>query len=515
MKYAIRLEALGTASKALTWSVYVDTGGTACHVADESESGGRMRSVFLLCMCGCSIQGSPTPARGDDWPMWGGRPDRNMVSGEKGSRYIWDVTGGVKWTAELGTITYGNPAVSGGRVYVGTNNEQPRDPGLAGDRGVLMCFSATDGKFLWQAVHDKLDEAEDWPKIGICSTPCVVDDRVYYVSNRGQLVCADALGFSDGENDGEIRDEKRTGKHDADFVWILDMRRELGVSPYQASASSPLVVDDLVFVLTGHGVDEKTRKVRNSKAPSFIAVDRKSGKVAWKDASPGDRILLGQWGSPSYAVVEGRPQVAFPGGDGWLYAFEPKTGELLWKFDCKAHEKVSADGKREANNYLVATPVYVGDRVLIAVGQDPEASDGPGCLRAIDARKQGDVTKTAELWRLAGEDFGWSISTVAVHEGLVYAAERAGYLNGIELATGRRLWRHDLQSTVWGSPLVADGKIYLRTGDGEVLVFQCGREMKLLAKNILPGLSQGSVVAAGGVLYVAGDSKLYALAPGN
>ncbi len=453
-------------------------------------------------------------ARADDWPMWGGRPDRNMISNEKGLPAAWDPEKNVKWAADLGTETFSNPVVAGGRVYIGTNNGKPRDPAVQGDRGVVMCFAEKDGAFLWQAVHEKLPTGskEDWPKIGLCSTPCVDGDRVYYVSNRVELVCCDAAGFSDGENDGPFKDEKRTGERDADFVWILDMRTDLGVSPLNAAASSPMVVGDLVFVLTGNGVDEETQKVTNPAAPSFIAVDRRTGKVAWKDASPGAGVRSGQWGSPAYGVVGEKPQVAFPGGDGWLYAFEPETGKLLWKFNCKGHEKAPVGGKPETENVLIATPVYAGHRVLIAVGQNPEMGDNPGCLRAIDARGQGDVTKTHELWRLAGEEFGSSISNVAVHEGLVYACEIGGFVDGVDLETGRRFWRHDLLATVWGSPVVADGKVYVRTEDGNVVVFQTGREKKVLATNELPGLLNGTVTPANGVLYVAGQKRLYAVA---
>jgi outer membrane protein assembly factor BamB len=445
---------------------------------------------------------------GADYPMLGGRPDRNMVSDEKNLPAAFDQKN-VRWVADLGTQTYGNPVVAGGRLFIGTNNGNPRDRSDTADRGVLMCFSASEGKFLWQAVHEKLGEEEDYPKVGISSTPCILGDRVYYVSNRAELVCADVAGFSDNENDGPFRDEKRTGPHDADFVWILDLRR-LGVTPFQASASSPLVVGDRVFVVTGHGVEDKTHTVKNPAAPSFIAVDAADGKVVWKDASPGERILSGQWGSPAFGTVAGRAQVAFPGGDGWLYAFDPASGAPLWKFNCNAHEKTATDARPRTRNYLVATPVYAGDRVLIAVGQNPEDGAGPGCLRAIDARGCGDVTASAERWRLDAE-FGRSISTVAVKDGLVYAVEMDGYLNAVELESGKRLWRHDLLSTVWGSPLVADGKIYLRIGDGDVVVFQEGRQEKLLGKNTLPGLTHGMVVPAGGLLFIAGDTKLYAV----
>jgi outer membrane protein assembly factor BamB len=426
----------------------------------------------------------------------GGKPDRNMVSAEKGLPAVFDAgkKKNIKWTAALGKVTYGTPAVGGGRVFVGTNNDQPRDPAVKGDRGVLMCFSEADGKFLWQAVHAKLEtgDAEDFSSIGVCSTPCVAGDQLYYVSNRAELVCCSTA-------DGKAK-------------WTLDFRKELGVSPYQGSASAPLVVGDLVFVVTGQGTDFKKHRVMNPKAPSFIAVDRASGRVKWQDSSPGEKLFQGQWGSPSYGVIDGRAQVIFPGGDGWVYSFEPGTGKLLWKFNCKAHEKLGPDGAPETPNQLLASPVIAGHRVVIATGIDTD-TDGPGCLRAIDARKSGDVTQTAELWKLSGDQFGCSISNVAVQDGLVYAVQYKGLVDCIELETGKRIWQHDMLSVSWGSPLLADGKLYIRNGDGEVIVMQAGREKKVLAKNDgLPGVDNGSFAAASGVLYIAGRTHLYAIA---
>jgi outer membrane protein assembly factor BamB len=428
----------------------------------------------------------PAVLRADDWPMFGGRPGRNMVSPEKGLPEKWG-EGDVKWAAALGSETYGNPVIAGGRVFIGTNNGAPRDPSIKGDKGVLMCFSEKTGDFLWQAVHDKLPggEREDWAKIGICSTPCVVGDRVTYVSNRAELVCREAA----------------TGK----AVWLLDMKKELGVLPHQASASSPLAAGGLVFVNTGHGSDAEAGKVKNPGAPSFVAVDAATGKVVWKDASPGEKIMAGQWASPAYGDVDGKPQVCFPGGDGWLYAFEAATGKALWKLNGKAHEKPKPDGKPETPYHFVATPVYAGSRVLIALGGDPESGIGPGCLRLIDARGGG------ELWSRAGENFSCSISTVAVQDGLVYASDLSGVLHCLELETGKPVWSHDLLSSVWGSPMAADGKIYLRNEDGEVVVMKAGREKKVLATNTLPGLANGTVTPANGALYIAGGTKLYVI----
>jgi len=435
---------------------------------------------------------APLTLSADDWPTFGGRPDRNPFTPEKGFPSTWDKAKNVKWTTELGKHTYGNPVVAGGRVFIGTDNGQPRDPANKGDKGVLMCFSAADGKFLWQAVHEKLPGGMnvDAPDIGICSTPVATADFVYYVSNRDELVCRKA---GDGAQ-----------------VWLLDMRKELGAKQDQAAACSPLLVGDLLFVMTGHA-RENREKPADPKPPSFIAVNAATGKLVWQDNSPGDRILSSQWGNAAYGVVDGQPQVAFPGGDGWLYAFEPATGKPIWKFNCKAHEKIGSDGEPETRNTLVATPVYAGHRVLVATGIDTD-TNGPGCLRAIDARQKGDATKTAELWKFVGDDFGCSISSVAVHEGLVYATELAGYVSCIDLDTGKRQWRQDLLTPIWGAPLVADGKVYVRTSEENVVIFQEGRTVKLIGKPELLGTSQGNVVPSGGVFYIAGQSRLWAIA---
>src|SRR5437773_12562301 len=115
------------------------------------------------------------PNAGGDWPMWGGTPDRNMVSDMKGIPTTWDVKTkkNVKWMAELGSQSYGNPVIAGGMVFVGTNNERLRDPKQAGDRGVLMAFREADGEFLCQQTHEKpaSGRANDWHSQRLASSP--------------------------------------------------------------------------------------------------------------------------------------------------------------------------------------------------------------------------------------------------------------------------------------------------------------------------------------------------------
>lgn len=67
----------------------------------------------------------------------------------------------IKWKAQIGSTSNGNPVVADGKVFLGTNNGNPKQPVITGDKGVLMCFREPDGQFLWQAVTDKLGPGAD------------------------------------------------------------------------------------------------------------------------------------------------------------------------------------------------------------------------------------------------------------------------------------------------------------------------------------------------------------------
>jgi outer membrane protein assembly factor BamB len=444
-----------------------------------------------------------------DWPMWGGTPGRNMTSAMTGLPEAWDAKNGdnIKWRARIGTSSNGNPVVADGKIFLGTNNGNPRNPDIAGDKGVLMCFRASDGAFLWQAVSDKLESADsDWPEEGVCSSPAVEGKRLYYVTNRGELICLDTEGFTDGKNDGPFQDEVYKGPTDADIVWKLDMPKELGTAHLFMANSSPVVWEDLVFVETSNGRDSGDEAVIAPKAPSFIAVDKNTGKVVWQDNSPGDGILHGQWASAAVATVNGVAQVVFPGGDGWLYAFNARTGEPIWKFDMNPKDAVWPKTK----NYGVSTPVFSGGRAFMSVGQDPDHPNGVGHFYAINPELKGDITESGKVWQY--DKLRRSISTAAVSDGFAYIADIQGVLHCLDVTTGKPLWTFDMMAPVWGSPLVADGKVYLGDQDGDVAVFRAGRELKKLAEIDMGNSVYSTPVPANGVLYVMTRSDLYAIA---
>ncbi len=448
------------------------------------------------------------PMVSQDWPMWGGTAQRNMVSTEKGLAESWDVKRGtnIKWKAQIGATSNGNPVVSDGKIYLGTNNENPRNPEITGDKGVLMCFRESDGAFLWQAVTDKLDADADWPEEGVCSSPAVEGKRLYYVSNRGELVCLDTEGFMDGRNDGPFQDEVHKGPTDADIIWKLDMRKDLGVSPLFMANSSPVIWEHLVFLGTSNGRDGSDEKVPAPNAPSFLAVNKDTGKVAWQDNSPGEGILHGQWSSPSLGLVNGVQQAFFAGGDGWLYGFNARTGEKLWRFDMNPKDAVWP----KTRNYGVATPVFSEGHVFMSVGQDPDHPNGVGRAYRIDPSRRGDITESGRVWQY--DKINRSISTAAVADGLAYLSDLKGVLHCLDARTGQPRWTFDMMAPVWGSPLVADGKVYLGDQDGDVVVFKAGAEMKTIAEIDMANAVYSTPVPANGVLYIMTRSELYAVA---
>ncbi len=442
--------------------------------------------------------------------MWGGAPGRNMSSPMTGLPSTWDVSTrtNIKWMADLGSTSYGNPVVAGGRVFVGTNNGHPRNAAVTGDKSILMCFREADGEFLWQAVTDKLDAGQevDWPEQGTGSSPAVVGNRLYYVTTRAELVALDTAGFTDGTNDGPFQDEALKGPADADVVWKLDMMKDLGVVPHFMANSSPVVWEDLVFVGTSNGRGSEQNQVPAPKAPSFLAVNRNTGAVVWQDASPGDRILRGQWSSPALGEVNGVMQVVFSGGDGWLYGFNARTGEPLWRFDLNPKDAVWP----RTRNYGIATPVFHDGKVFIAIGQDPESGEGGGHMYAIDPAKPGDITETGLVWHT--DKVRRSISTAAIADGLLYISDFSGFLNCLDEATGAVYWTADMLAAVWGSPLVADGKVYLGDEDGDVIVLAAGKTMKKIAEPNLGTAVYSTPVPANGVLYIMNGSRLFAIA---
>jgi len=490
-----------------------------------------------------------TPIRGEDWPEWGGKPHRNMYSPAKGLPDKFEpgkmksgteevdlaTTKNVKWVAKLGSQSYGNTTVSNGKVFVGTNNDSPRDGQHEGDRSIMMVFGEKDGGFLWQLVVPKLasGKVNDWENLGLLSSPTVEGDRVYIVTSRCEVMCLDVNGLSNGNQGfqdeaqyiaGPGKPKVNLNDKDADIIWVYDMMNELGVFPHNASNSSVLIAGDLVYACTSNGQDWTHSNIPSPLAPSFVALNKLTGEFAGEDdAKIGPKIYHGQWSSASTGVVNGRQLVFFGGGDGVCYAFDAKpvkddeTSWLkkVWWFDCNPPEYKMKDGKpikypaADGPSEINATPVLWNNRIYVATGQDPEHGEGIGNLICIDPTKEGDVTKTAEVWSF--RKINRSISTVSITpEGLLFIGDFSGFVYCVDAHTGEHYWTHDMKAHMWGSTMAADGKVYVGDEDGDLVVLEASKQKKVISESNLGAPVYSTPIVANGVLYIASNTHLYA-----
>ncbi len=507
-----------------------------------------------------------------DWSQWGGKPSRNMYSPEKnlpdkfgkiefkaGGKIDLSAAQNLKWAAKIGSQSYGNVTVSGGKVFVGTNNEPPRDPKHPGDYSTLLCFDEKTGEFLWQLCVPKLaaGRVNDWPGLGLLSSPTVEGDRVYIVTSRCEVMCLDVNGMANG-NDGPFKDEAKyavrdvttpdgkpappiePGAKDADIIWVYDMFNELGVFPHNASNCSILIHKNIIYACTSNGQDWSHKNIPAPNAPSFIALDKSTGEfLAEDDAKIGPHIFHGQWSSPSLGEANGKTLIFFGGGDGFCYAFDSqpvKEGadgflKTVWKFDCNPSERKTADEEHKYPNArgpseVNATPVFYKNRIYVAVGQDPEHGEGVGNLTCIDATKTGDITKTGKIWSY--DKIHRSISTVSIDPdtGLLFIGDFSGFLHCLDAETGKVYWVYDMKAHMWGSSLVADGKLYCGDEDGDFVVFAANKGKKLSPEKVKPGAPEneavvisetnlgapvyGTPIVANGVVYIQSNTHLFA-----
>ncbi|RMF37934.1 MAG: serine/threonine protein kinase [Planctomycetota bacterium] len=534
-----------------------------------------LMTVGAVCILAPTVMAEDTVARikqliaqmnvgPNDWPQWGGTSLRNSVSDQVGVPIEWDVDSGmnVRWVAALGSETYGNPVVANGHVYVGTNNGAgyvKRYPPEV-DLGVLACFDEKTGKFLWQHSNEKLPtgRVHDWPQQGVCAAPLVDGDRLWYVSNRGEVNCLDTEGFYDGENDG-VKNEPNENKDEADVVWSFNMMRELGVSQHNMCSCSVTCAGNLLFVNTSNGVDEGHINIPADSAPSFICMNRETGEVLWTDNSPGKNILHGQWSSPAYDVLGGVPQVIFGGGDGWLYGFDARgengKSKLLWKFDCNPKESVYVLGGSATRNHIIATPVIYDGLVYVAVGEDPEHGEGDGHLWCIDPTKRGDVSPTlvynaadpskpiphkrlkacepekgdfqrdnpnsAAVWHYVGNNpdefettMHRSCGTVAIKDDLLFIADFSGVFHCLDAKTGKAHWTYDMFAASWASPLIVGDRVYISDEDGDIAIFKVSKEQEMIGEINMGSAVYTTPVAANNTLFIANRNQLFALEVG-
>ena len=457
---------------------------------------------------------TPKPQASAGLPEPADAPPQATAASTDNPPVDWDTSTGrnIVWSVALGDETFGRPVVSGDVVYVGTDNARRMNPAFREECGVLMAFRATDGTFLWQDVAPRGKRGlREFLLPSTTSAPYVEGNRLYYVTAECQLRCLDTRGFRDGENNGPYQEELFQDNVAADIVWELDLCGRLGVFPHEASNSEVLPVGDLLTVCTSNGRNEGHTRVPSPRAPSLIAVDKRSGAVVWRAVGPGAQVLHGQWCSPATANVNGHVQVLFGGGDGWLRAYDALSGRELWRFDGNPKDArwLPRPGVL-SRSPIVASPVYDDGRVFLAMGQDPSHGDGPSLLHAVSPNGQGDVTDSRRLWTCS--EIGRVVGTPMAKDGLLYVGDLGGTVCCLDAATGALVWKHETKAAIWGCLLLAGDRLYVGNVDGDMTVLRAGRRKEVLARVEMDAPLYSRPALVGDALYLATARRLFLIA---
>lgn len=417
------------------------------------------RSFCYLLITLCTA----VPAIAADWESWRG-PEHNGMSRETGLVESWDLESGknVLWESPIGGRAA--PIVIDGRVYLNcrtNHNVAAGNPELIHAQEQVVCRDAATGKVIWE---DKFNVTQtDIPAPRVGWAPMTGDSEtgnVYMHSVGGIFRCYD--------RDGKI-------------LWQHLLGEEYGkISGYGGRTQAAIIDEDRIIV--GFFGLNWGRNGAPPPKPSYYAFDKRTGDLLWVSAF-GGRPLDTTYSNPVIAVIEGQRLLIAGAADGAIHAINSRTGSHVWTFDMS---------KRGLN----ATPVVDGHLVYIAHGEDNIDSLEFGRVQCIDGRGKGNITATNSVWRKDGIKAGYT--ALMVNDGVAYVVADTGKLHAFDSKTGEELWDYTLGTVGKGSPVMADGKMYVMEVNGNIHILKPSRER-------CESLSKVHLMAANG----EGDDEIY------
>jgi outer membrane protein assembly factor BamB len=396
------------------------------------------------------------PSWAGNWPAWRG-PTGDGRCPEKDLPLKWDAKEGVRWRVPLPDRGNSTPVIWGDRIFV--------TQASAGGKRSVLCFARADGKLLWQRDTVYNEKEPTHPTNPYCSaSPATDGERVVASLGSAGLVCHDL--------DGKELWRKELGK--MEHIW--------------GNASSPLLWGDLCVQWIGPG-----------KRQMLLALDKKDGKTVWEHPEPGGRggdprPWVGSWATPVVFRVGDHDELLFPVPDR-LKAFDPRSGQELW----------SCAGLRNQSNDLLAyaSPVFADGLIVQCAGFT-------GAELAVKAGGRGDVTDKERVWYHPRnrQQIG---SPVIVGEH-VFIIDELGMARCLELKSGKEVGKRErIGGTTWSSPVAAEGRLYIPTREGDVIVLSADPKLEVLAKNGLGEPIYASPAVSDGDLFIRTHQALWCI----
>jgi outer membrane protein assembly factor BamB len=332
-----------------------------------------------------------------------------------------------------------------------------------------LAFDRATGKKLWQQELPCKVQETSHKQNPPCSGSPVTDGAAVYAHFASAGVAAFDL---DGKK-----------------LW----QRDLGPVLHRwGNGSSPVLYKDLLIVYQGPG------------EPTFLtALDKRTGKTVWKVDEPGiNSQIFGSWSTPVVVRARDRDELIMPlpgkeiKGEGEIKAYDPATGKELWR--CRG--LCGGPG----------TEIYAMPAVSASADVIVGISGHSGATMAVKPGGTGDVTATHRLWRHA-EKMPQRIGSGVLHEGRLYLADAPGFVECLDARSGEILWKERLAGNLWGSMLLADGKLYVSSLEGTTYVLAAAPRFQLLATNNIPEPTYAALAVSNGELFLRTHQHLYCI----
>ena len=377
-----------------------------------------------------------------EWPAWRG-PEHNGICRETGLVESWDPADGtnVIWESPIGGRAA--PIVLNGRVYLDCRTSHDVSTGsneLIHAQEQVVCRDAATGEVIWTDKFNVFQTDIPAPRVGWAS---MVGDsetgNVYLHSVSGLFRCYDA--------DGNVQ-------------WEKSLFEEYGkISGYGGRTQTPVVDEDRIIVgFFGLNWGETAKPPPKM---TYYAFNKRTGELLW--VSPvGGPPLDTNYSNPVITVIDGQRLLIGGGADGGVHAINARTGEAVWSF-------------RMSKRGLNASPAVDGNLVYISHGEDNIDNTSFGRIQCIDGRGTGDITETNSVWRVDGVKAGYT--GLLVKDNILYVVTDTGRLYAYDSSAGEELWNYSLGTVGKGSPIWADGKLYVMEVNGNIHILKPSREV--------------------------------------
>ena len=419
---------------------------------------------------------------GAHWPQWRGPFFNGMARGDAPT--VWNDTTNIKWKTEIPGRGFSTPAIWGDRIFVTTavptgkstpaptpnpneqaQGNQRRAGGGAGPllehRFELLALHRKTGKILWKRTATTATPHEGYHRAygSFASNSPVTDGKYVYAffGSRG-IYCYDFNGKLIWDHDQGVK---------------MKMRLAFG------EGTAPLLAGDRLFLVFDH------------EGESFIlALDKRNGKELWWKK----RDERSSWSTPLAIEHGGRTEIVVSATNR-VRSYNPATGEVLWE-----------SAGLGAN--VIPVPVYQNGHVYVMSGyRDPK-------MMAIRLGKQGDISGSDAIVWSHTRGVPYTASPV-LNDNKLYVVTDNGMVSAFNATTGEPYYsqtRLPKAYNIKASPVGANGKLYLATEDGDVVILKMGEKYEVIATNHLTDqIFIATPVIADGEIFLRGQSTLFCI----